>query len=181
MKTFATGNTLLPLCIFYQRRKKSRVISQVKIISHDLTNEGLFTKVHRKRKKTLRKLGTETTKSLIQQKIGMWKKAVLLPRQMCWKISLGQSKRDPSLSKEAHENHYYLNTQLMFHGKQFIESNACSLLLEKLCGVDDPEALSWQGAKRIITLYLLHLISLSLGLFCKNKNWEQKSVTHDSL
>lgn len=136
-----------------------------------------------KEKKTLRKLGTETTKSLIQQKIGMWKKAVLLPKQMCWKISLGQSKHDPSLSKEARENHYYLNTHLMFHGKQFILSNACStpLLLRKLCGVDDPEALSWQGAKRIITLYLLHLISLSLGLFCKNKNWEQKSVTRFTL
>lgn len=89
---------------------------------------------------------------------------MLLPRQTCGKISLGQSKRDLSLPKEARENHYRLNSHLMFPGKQFIECTACSppLLVGKLCGVDNPGAFSCQGAKRIITPYLLLLINLSL-------------------
>lgn len=56
---------------FLPKKEKCRVFSQVKIISLDLTTEGLFTELSRKKKKTLRKLGTETTKSLIQQKRGM--------------------------------------------------------------------------------------------------------------
>lgn len=58
---------------FLPKKEKCRVFSQVKIISQDLTTEGLFTKVSRqkKKKKPLRKLGSETTKSLIQQKTWM--------------------------------------------------------------------------------------------------------------
>lgn len=65
---------------FFPKKEKCRVFSQVKIISQDLTTEGLFTKVSREKNK-LRKLGTETTKPLIQQKVG-YEKAVLVERQM---------------------------------------------------------------------------------------------------
>lgn len=90
------------------------------------------------------------------------KKAALLLRQMWWKISLSQSKWGLSLHKEAEENHYCVNAHLKFPEKQFIECIAYypSLLLGKLCGVDNPGAFACQGANRIISLYLLKLITL---------------------
>lgn len=130
-------------------------------------------------KTTLRKLWTETTKSLIQEKKGMWEKAMLLLRQMCWKMSPGQSKWDPSLPKEAEDTHYCVNAHLKLPEQQLTECTACclSLLLGKLCGVENFGVLLCQGANSTVSLYVLYLGNLSLGLGCKDNDLEEKSTT----
>lgn len=52
-----------------------------------------------------------------------------------------------------------------------------SLLLGKLCGVENFGALLCQGANSTVSLSVLYLGNLSLGLGCKNNDLEEKSIT----
>lgn len=68
---------------FLPKKEKRRVFSQVKIISQDLTTEGLFTKVSRQKKKPIKKTWNRNNQITDSTENVDVKKAALLPRQTC--------------------------------------------------------------------------------------------------
>lgn len=146
---------------------------RVQRVGQDMTNEGLLSKVCRGKKgeETVKKTWN-WTKSLIHQRTEMWKKQCCYQGKRAEKSAWARANRNFP-GPRRHERiitRCCLNAHFAFSGKQLARSTACSpLLLGELWGVENPGAFSWQGVKRIIPLYLLHSINISLGLFCKNK------------